>query len=398
MSFYLNPRIIEDLREAVIQSAYLQKEVDKFNLVCAVMDRLDSASRYLNDHSEYPKDESQYLAFMAYACMICDSHDALRLVVLGTKEKDETEKEADKEHKILGDIFMKEPFSLSEDAITGDNTLFKYVRAISFAHPYETSRYSFLKRTNLPHMSPMTIVANKFNPIADKPGCICIWIYQSDGKTLRLNIPWKSLLEYIQSRYDAISVKTDWIKDKLDAQIAEWKTHRIDRTGTVPEILQRIIDLIHERYELFPKTQEDDCLDSKAWTIHELLRDYTLKLSDLSNKTSVERYRKAISDAIPDLCDIIDDVGDWDEVSDRFLFAHPKTMHPGCDYELEKIHGMRSGDYQSTYRGRPLAADFAKGFAGKWVNIDAQNMPVEEIQLLANVACYLEAQEVGEKE
>ena len=115
MSFYLNPRIIEDLREAVIQSAYLQKEVDKFNLVCAVMDRLDSASRYLNDHSEYPKDESQYLAFMAYACMICDSHDALRLVVLGTKEKDETEKEADKEHKILGDIFMKEPFSLSED-------------------------------------------------------------------------------------------------------------------------------------------------------------------------------------------------------------------------------------------------------------------------------------------
>ena len=78
--------------------------------------------------------------------------------------------------------------------------------------------------------------------------------------------------------------------------------------------------------------------------------------------------------------------------------AHPKAMHSEGGYEFEKIHSMRADNYSSTYHGRQLAADFANVLACKWVNIDAQSMPVEESQLLANVACYLETQAVGKRE
>ena len=56
MSFYLDPQIIKNMRDAVCESLFLRKDKAKFNMICAVMDRIDSASRYLNDHSNYPKE------------------------------------------------------------------------------------------------------------------------------------------------------------------------------------------------------------------------------------------------------------------------------------------------------------------------------------------------------
>lgn len=379
------------MRNAVCESVYLHKNIAKFNMICAVMDRIDSAIKYLNEHYDYPESESLYLTFMAYACMVCDSYDALSTYLR------ECKKETDNSHIFFGDLYCK-TFSLKDEDIPCDDKLFAHIRSISFAHPFQTDRSPFLKRNKITQFSPMTIVQKGQHSIDCKPYCVCVWIYQNDGKTLRFDIPWTSLLLYIQSRYNVLSSLTNWINNKLENQIAEWKTQKINRSGTVPEILQRIIDLIHDRYEPLSRTFEDDWENSKACMLFTLLRDYTLELTDSSNVASVERYRKAIADAIPELCEIMDNVGDWDEVAFRFLLAHPKTMHPKGGYELEKIHSMKAGDYRSTYHGRKLAADFAKGFSSKWVNIDAQSMPVAEIQLLANVACYLEAQVVGERE
>lgn len=392
MSCYLDPSIIENMRNAVCESIYLHKNIAKFNMICAVMDRVDSAIRYLNEHSGYPADESQYLTFMAYACMIQDA-----LVNMSNQIDGFNPMYSENENEFFGKVFDMSPLKRVSTECPDDQKFFRYIRSISFAHTFNTDKSKFLPK-GIQHYSPMVTFNRYEKPLAGYDECICVLVYPNNTDYFCLHVPWKCLLGYIQAQYEMFTQFTTWVQVELENQIAEWKIRKIDRSGTVPEILQRVIDLIHDRYEPLPKTFEDDWENSKACMLFELLRDYTLELTDSSNVASVERYRKAIADAMPELCEIMDNIGDWDEVTYRFLFAHPKTMHPEGGYELEKIHSMRAEDYRSTYHGRQLAADFAKGFASKWVHIDAQSMPVEEIQLLANVACYLEAQTVGEWE
>ena len=381
------------MRDAVCESLFLRKDKAKFNMICAVMDRIDSASRYLNDHSNYPNNESDYLMFMNYACMIQDALINIEHQLDGFKSS--YPGAAD---EFFGTVFDISPLKKYSIIRPDDLLFFRYLRSISFAHPFKTDKSKFLQK-DIEHYSPMVTFNSHYRPLVGYEECICILIYPNKGNDSFLYVPWESLLGFIQSQYELFSQFTTWITEKLEAQITEWKTQKIDRSGTVPEILQRLIDLIHNRYDSFANPSvEDDYQNSKAWALYELLRDYTLELSDTSNAPSVEAYRKAISDSIPELCDILDNVGDWDEVTSRFLFAHPKTMHSGCGYELEKIHAMSEKNYTSIYVGRNFADDFSKGFARKWVHIDAHKMSVEEIQLLANVACYLEAQDVGSQD
>lgn len=69
-----------------------------------------------------------------------------------------------------------------------------------------------------------------------------------------------------------------------------------------------------------------------------------------------------------------------------------------CTYELEKIHSYLNGKrtpFLSPNQswGLTQANDFAKQFAKKWVKFDVKNMMFDEIILLTDTACYLEAQE-----
>lgn len=398
MDSYLNPKIIEDMREAVSSSFLLKKNNAKFNLICAVMDRVDSASRYLNEHLNYPNDESAYLMFMNYVCMIQDALFKIKPQLDGLEFNYTCDK-----NEFFGEVFDMSPLNKNPTNRPNDLEFFRYLRSISFAHPFETSRAGFIPK-GIEHYSPMVTLNPYGRPLNGYNECISIMIYPNKGNDFVLYVPWKSLLGFVQLQYELFSQCTIWIKERLEEQIAEWKKQKVDRSGTVPEILRRIIDLISARYDTFSNSLvdennhslvENDYQNSKTWSVYELFRDYTIKISDVSNEPSVERYRMAISESIPKLCDIIDNVGDWDEVTFRFLFSHPKTMHSGCGYELEKIHAMSEKNYSSIYIGRNSADDFSKGFACKWVHIDAHKMPVEEIQLLANVACYLESQDVG---
>ena len=46
---------------------------EKYNLICVVMDRVDSAVNYLNNHDEFPKTEEDFVCFLVYACMVKDA-------------------------------------------------------------------------------------------------------------------------------------------------------------------------------------------------------------------------------------------------------------------------------------------------------------------------------------
>lgn len=68
-------------------------------------------------------------------------------------------------------------------------------------------------------------------------------------------------------------------------------------------------------------------------------------------------------------------------------------------YQLEKIFGyLKVGEeFSANYKwGLKQAKNIAAEFAGKWVEIDTDNMSADEIKLLVCVACFFEKKEQEE--
>ena len=80
------------------------------------------------------------------------------------------------------------------------------------------------------------------------------------------------------------------------------------------------------------------------------------------------------------------------------LTKSPDKVNGEHYYQLEKIYSYL---HESEVVVRPIESsneewgliqvdEFSKGFAHKWVSIDAYNMSTSEIKLLVAVACYFE--------
>lgn len=90
----LNPDICGNFRNAINNSPTIPYEegfIELFNLSCAVMDRLDSAVKYLNKHWNYP-DSEELLWFIMFACILNDGIDSIYRSTLGTHPKCNEEK------------------------------------------------------------------------------------------------------------------------------------------------------------------------------------------------------------------------------------------------------------------------------------------------------------------
>ena len=58
--FYLNKDLLDDFRNTINSTNIFQKTSklkEKYNLICVVMSRLESAIGYLNEHEKHPKKE-----------------------------------------------------------------------------------------------------------------------------------------------------------------------------------------------------------------------------------------------------------------------------------------------------------------------------------------------------
>lgn len=73
---YLNPDICKNLREAVNSTpifSHDKKYMAKYNLICAIMNRIDSCVNKLNTYSDYPDSEEDFIVFLTFGCMIVDA-------------------------------------------------------------------------------------------------------------------------------------------------------------------------------------------------------------------------------------------------------------------------------------------------------------------------------------
>lgn len=378
---FLNPRFCIEFREVINSSpifAYDPEYTARYNLCCAVMDRLDTCVEKLNTYGEYPDSEEDFLVFMMFASMVTDAVKEI-LSQLGIHNKREPIYNSDEDYKYFREVYLNSPIYNSEAAIPTDEAFFQHFRALSFAHPIETSRQKFMKKGETQY-SPWVIVNRNVMRLQGYEDGVGVRIYTTlSDDILDLKLSFSVLKEYVRSRYERIALATAWAKAQIENARLDWSKTKINRKQLPIDMLHDIDKTLDARYE-------------KHYCIKEAIRYMECSLTDESNASAVNIFISAITDIIPSLCDAVDtfDHNSVEELCDN-LFRRPRNLHTMANYQLEKIFCNLNNEHPSDILfGLMQAKRFYEDFANKWVRIDVDNMSHTEIQLLARTACYLE--------
>lgn len=380
---FLPPKTYLNFHDVLNSSPiFLHEYREKYDLMCVVLDRLETCVKYLNAHTEYPKSEEDFLSFVMFACMVIDA-TAVLLDNLGIESQ--TERKQNKDYTYFGQAIAASPLQVAQEKLPNDDRFFQYFRALAFAHPYTTDRYDFGRGKEVQY-SPWVIVnspaINSDPAIKDTVG-LCIYSNKLPD-TVHLRIPFSSLKEYIQSRYLKLDLATKWAKQRIKEAQDDWKKQLVDRTGCPSDTFQAILEI---------------CI-SRHWNtsyLKSIIRFLECPLTCHANILAVQRYRDALVKVLPSLCDAIERVDEQaaEQILDSIMYIRPDTLHKGASYQLEKIFGYLDEEYPGDIMwGRMQANAFSQEFARKWVFIDADNMSFTEIKLLINTACYLEQESI----
>ncbi len=391
---YLNTDLISELNEAINYSPIFWKD-DKYhsfyNQVCAVMDRLGTAVNYVNKHRYYPKSEEKFICFMTFACMIVDAPKVLArkinafITEQGVSEKYKVKLPYEKDKVLFKGICMKAPFNMTEQECPTDNAFFEFFRSITFAHPYNTNRL-FKKLGN--QVSPWINVHNKTNLMVGLKGFIGITMYsdlkdEDNNSNHSIKVPFNDLKKYIKLRYENLKLIIQWVESEILRNKDIWKAQGIVKGQTPIETLYNIKQALTNQFQ-------------DTYEVDDYINYLTCNLTDESNTDNVKKFISVLTDRIDNIyrCAAeLDYSGLYEEM--EITYIRPKIMHQHAHYQLEKIfcYLNDNGDYGNIIWGRKQAHEFSKGFAKKWVTIDAENMSFEEIKLLVATACYLEHEE-----
>ena len=387
---FLDESIVRNFREAINSSRIFNnsdKHKHRYNLTCAVMDRLDSAVRYLNLHALLPQTEEEFICFLVYSCMLKDAIYKLYENVFHELPplKDEKKYFANAAH-YFDQIF-------DENTCPSDDMFFEYLRSVAFAHPFETGYRNrpFLQKGET-QCSPWVIVRSMFSDFG-KNDAVGVRVYSNvkERDLYDIQISFKAIKEYIKARYICLNELTDWAKGEVTEQNEQWKEIKVFRSENPIETIRSIKAVLHSRFE-------------ETHSVNIAEKYLCCELTCESNKGNVSKYREAIIAVLPRVSDCVDQL-DYEgvEKSLDILRVVPKKMHSNAHYQLEKIFCYL--DQRSEYIepdsneewGLIQAYEFSQQFAKKWVDIDIKTMSYDEIHLLVSTACYLEAKEQAEK-
>lgn len=386
---YLDSTIIKAFREVINSSPiFMAQEQYRplYNLICVFMDRIDSTIEFLNAHSDYPKSEEDFINFLVYAAILRDGINKLYEGIFHSDPPYVNEK------KYFTDVtYNLHPYFTAQTCPT-DDYFFEYLRSMAFAHPYETSsrgtKRPFMQRGEI-HYCPWVIV-NKavaaFSGIEDGVG-LRIYTKMNEEAINSIMFSFSKLKKYIARRYQCINQLTKWAKDGIADQTQQWKQIKVNKEQEPIAVFREIQSILESRFE-------------NAFSIKIAISFLECPLTDTRNEANVTIFRNAIIEVLPYVCDCVDnlDYNGMERMLD-ILFLRPKRMHQMANYQLEKIFSyldIRSEIIDSNsneHWGLIQASEFSQEFAKKWVNIDTDRMPYDEIKLLVCTACYLEAKE-----
>lgn len=370
MCGFLDPEICTNLRKVVNSSKIFyadNQEKANYNLICTVMDRVDTSVECLQKYNSKLESENDIILFFVHSCIIVS---AVKEILKYLKIKVDTT-----ETNYFSDICMSEPLSLDKDTSPSDDKFFEYIRSLVFAHPFETNRINFVKQMKDIHYSPFLIPES--NCLAKK--CIGIMVYSKKNLISRpIYVPYKNLKDYITDKYQLLELATLELKKRIQQKQRDWKTQRINRKQEAEKILKDICLILKERFE-------------DVYEVEILLKILQYHSQNSLNTASVNIVKNVIIDSLPKICDCVEslDYNELADIIDEIINIYPND---NLTYELGKILSCDKDDSSMQKQFCSLMAKiFFQNMAHKWVYINIENMDFEEIKLLTRVACYLEA-------
>ena len=141
MKLLLDNDLNNKLREAVNSDDLFWKDPvqkENWNLICAVMDRLDTSIDYINSHSDYSKNENDIILFFVHVSIIKDAiYQVSNSLKIDCSNKENIFYKYAKDYAIFKNIEEYENYKNSKNV--ADDQFYEYLRSLVFAHPAETS-------------------------------------------------------------------------------------------------------------------------------------------------------------------------------------------------------------------------------------------------------------------
>jgi hypothetical protein len=391
---FLEEQLCKDFAKALDSSPiFLGSEDYNDSLLFAVHDRIQSCVEFLNNHDEIPTSEPDFILFLVYCCMVKDAltqlFDYLKI------EYPFKSCESAESRKYFLDICTAEPIDLTESEYKNDDKFFEYFRSLAFAHPFETSRHKWIQK-GATQYSPWVIGYRRYLAFSDSAYKVGVKVYSDkypeddeNHGIKSIEIRFELLKDYIVSRYNLLQKATEWVYSEVERVKNEWQKTKVKRDLPIIGILKDISNILVSRSE-------------EVYDVSILIKDMSLELSISENLSSVNLYRQAIIDLVPELCDDVDNIRheEFSEKTSHIISAHPNKAHEWMGYQLEKIFCYLT-DYnvgcENHSWGLQQAEFFSKEFAKKYVTIKPYEMSHDEIHLLVRTACYLEYQSQRQK-
>lgn len=370
MSNLFDTRLCNDLREVVNRTDIFYRDKiqsQKFNFICAFMDRFDFAVNFLNEHTEKPKSEIEFMTYLIQASIVRDGIN-LCYDLLGLKEE--------KKNTIFKDYCIRDVGCESES----DDKYYDYFRSLVFAHPLDTSWSIPNRIKDEKNYSPYCLINR--HSLGHDIDSIGAMVYSNKRDNFSVTIPFEVLVNYLKYKYELLENIIEKFNDIIKEMEENWKKRKVNRNASNIDVLKDVSDILSERY------LEHDYID-------DFIEYLETELSESSNINNVEMFRNKIIELIPSICDAVDEyrTDDLYDICRSLLYVRPKA-HSMMYYQLEKIFCYLTDDnYGDVEWGLVQADEFSKGFAKKWVNMKPREMSFKEIRLLTSVACYLEYME-----
>lgn len=383
MADYLDKKIKDNFRELINSSNLFyshEEQKNRWNLMCVLMDRIDSSVDFLNEHSGHPQSEKELVFIVVFACILKDGIYGFFENIYGKKPPTLLRKK----WFSCATAYAK-PFFTKENCPT-DDVFFEYFRSLVFAHPFDTSRGASSKRLFMQkgeiHMSPWVF----YNSAFERKKSIGVRIYTNlnvEHDTIDLFVPYDNFKNYIKERYELMKEFISWGTDVIGNQNKEWLKTKVHRNADYVEIIKEIQKILESRFY-------------EEYSLEDALYILQYDSDNKINKKAVTKIKTMLTSKMDAICDAVDELDNeklGEELS--FLWERPNNLHHHAHYELEKTF-----DYLEDERGKCepgsneewgliQAKAFYDAYANKYVYIDFGEMQYKEIKLLIRVSCIL---------
>jgi hypothetical protein len=381
MNFELDANKISEFRSLINseQNFFINNKRfrNKWNLVCAIMDRLDDTVALLNNQQLYESEVSkinEVITSFVYSDIIVNS-----IVELYN-------------YFNISNKYPKNDSSIFDEIGNGDgndDAYFRYLRALIFAHPIGTNRHPIYIENQEIQYCPFILNDGKTSRfrsnLSGQQKEVAIRVYSNiKEKDKIIYISLNDLKRYVQSRFNLLNELSEYVKDFINNLHKQWSSSEI-KVGYSP--LNTLGNL--------RKTAVNRHDDNIIYFIDEALRILKQPITNPYNIKRVEIYRKRLIASIYGFIQCYQKMDNDGINASEFLtlLSLPRKGELNKNqngYRLEKIKTyLQDYKHNNAYNvdwGYAMLEEF-KQFSNRYVIID-DHISYSEIQLLVDVAMY----------